>query len=337
MTRGVLVGEIMDSLSNLNNQVKIRCSLGFTDLNKFSEDFFAGLLSRIYDINLKNLNSERSNEPGLDLGDESNSIAFQVTSQADSSKINSTLEKITEAQKTKFKIIKILIIGEKQNSYSAIKPQLIEKFSFTRPGRKDPEDFVEFNIIDTKNLLRDLMGLEVEQIYEIHKFVAADMQRVIIDLEIPKRDGTYNTSLLSRVEIAPETKAKNASLILDDNDFNALSLSDINGFFDQLASVTRVTREVYYFIIAKGEFRDDTFHLYQDEAVRMLGISNNKLQEELTILRRKRLIYEPDEIEPELTLLLIKEELGYMLLRVKEDLDLYKIIVGLDFTKLDKD
>ncbi|RXM43911.1 SMEK domain-containing protein [Flavobacterium sp. YO12] len=93
MTRGILIGEIVDSLSILNNQISLRCSLGFTDLNKVSEDFFAKLLNRIYNYSLINLNENRSNEPGLDIGDESNSIAYQVTSQVDSSKITSTLEK----------------------------------------------------------------------------------------------------------------------------------------------------------------------------------------------------------------------------------------------------
>ena len=102
MTRGILIGEIIDKLSNLNNQVNFRCSMKLFDLNKVCEDFFCKLLNEIYGYSLTNLNAERSNQPGIDLGDEGRSIAFQITSQSDSSKVNDTLEKISDEQFAKY-------------------------------------------------------------------------------------------------------------------------------------------------------------------------------------------------------------------------------------------
>ena len=335
MTRGILIGEIIDNLSNLNNQINFRCSLGLTDLNKVSEDFFCKLLNLIYGYELRNLNSQRSNEPGIDLGDESISIAFQITSQSDSAKINSTLQRITDEQKLKFKLIKILIIGQKQGSYSAINPDLINKFQFTKTGKNDPEDFISFNIIDTKDLLRDIISLDIKEINEIYNFVNEEIQKITIELEIPKSDGSYPTTLLNRIEITPETKARNAKVILDNSEFSNLSLVDINNYFDQLSSITRVTREIYYFIIYKGTFESDTICIYIDEAVRMLNISEKRLNQELTILTRKRLIFDIDEENPQIRLLLKNDDLVYMLLEIKDKMDLYKIIVSLDFTKLD--
>lgn len=336
MTRGILIGEIIDNLSNLNNQINLRCSLGFTDLNKVSEDFFAKLLNLIYPYNLKNLNTERSNEPGLDIGDESNSVAFQVTSQSDSAKINSTLEKITLEQKTKFELIKILIIGQKQGSYTAIKPELVSQYQYTKTGKSQPEDFIDFNIVDIKDLLREIITLDFKQIHEIYKFIKDEIQNIVIELEVPRTDGTYPTSLLSRKEIKPETKAKNAKLILDNSEFSDLKLQEINDFFLQLASITRVTREIYYFIIDEGEFEGDTFSIYLDEAVRKLNISEKRLLQELTILERKKLIFFTDELNPTLTLFIKKEEIGHMLNEIKTKMNLNKIIVNLDFTELDK-
>lgn len=336
MTRGILIGEIIDNLSNLNNQINLRCSLGFTDLNKVSEDFFAKLLNLIYSYNLKNLNTERSNEPGLDIGDESNSIAFQITSQSDSAKINSTLEKITSEQKNKFELIKILIIGQKQGSYTAIKPELISKYQYTKASKSQPEDFIDFNIVDIKDLLREIITLDFKQIHEIYKFIKEEIQNIFIELEVQKTDGSYPTSLLSRKEITPETKAKNANLILDKAEFSTLDLNEINDFFVQLASITRVTREIYYFIIDEGEFEDDTFNIYFDEAIRKLNISEKRLLQELRILERKKLIFSLDDFEPKLTLLMKKEEIGHMLNEIKTKMNLNKIIVNLDFTELDK-
>lgn len=95
ITRGHLIGEIIDNLSSLQLQVENRCSIGLTNLNKYLEDFFKEILNSIHGLSLVNLNSSRNNEPGLDLGDETNSIAFQVTSQKTVQKINATLEKLT--------------------------------------------------------------------------------------------------------------------------------------------------------------------------------------------------------------------------------------------------
>ena len=335
MTRGILIGEIVDNLSNLNNQINLRCSLGFTDLNKVSEDFFAMLLNQIYSYNLKNLNATRSNEPGLDIGDESNSVAYQVTSQADSSKINNTLEKITEKQQKKFKLIKILIIGEKQGSYTALKTDLIGKFQHVKSGKSEPENFIDFNIVDIKDLLRDIITLDFKQIHTIYKFIKDEIQNVVIELEIPRTDGTYPTSLLSHRELSPETKAVNAKKILDNPDFSNLTLDKINKYFNELASVTRVTREIYYFIIDEGEFQDDTFIIFYDEAIRRLNIPDRRLQQELTILSRKNLIFDIDEEQPKLTLK-VNNEIAYMLSEIKANMDLNIIIINLDFTKLDK-
>jgi hypothetical protein len=335
MTRGILIGEIIDNLSNLNNQITLRCSLGFTDLNKVSEDFFAKLLNQIYSYNLSNLNATRSNEPGLDIGDESKFVAFQVTSQADSTKINNTLEKITTEQQEKFKLIKILIIGEKQGSYTAIKPELIEKFQHTKSGKLEPENFIDFNVVDIKDLLRDIITLDFKLIHTIYKFIKEEIQDVFIELEVPRTDGSYPTSLLTFRELSPETKAVNARKILENPDFSNLTLNRINNYFKELASVTRVTREIYFFIIDEGEFQDDTYSIYYDEAIRKLNISDKRLQQELAILQRKKLIFDIDEEEPKLTLK-VNDEIAYMLADIKSNMDMNKIIINLDFTKLDK-
>ncbi len=70
LTRGKLLGDIMEGLGQLNFVLQTRNRLGLYDLNKCCEDFIKDLLNLIYGYNLSNLNETRSNEPGLDLGDE---------------------------------------------------------------------------------------------------------------------------------------------------------------------------------------------------------------------------------------------------------------------------
>src|SRR5690606_24643768 len=108
ITRGIIIGGLIDDLSILESQINMRCQVGLTDLNKFCEDFFKEVINISYNINLKNLNESRSNAPGLDLGDKKNKIAYQITSTSTSLKINNTLEKISEEQLKNYDQFKVL-------------------------------------------------------------------------------------------------------------------------------------------------------------------------------------------------------------------------------------
>ncbi|RXM43912.1 hypothetical protein [Flavobacterium sp. YO12] len=229
----------------------------------------------------------------------------------------------------------MLIIGDKQKTYTAIKQDLIDKFSYKKSGKPEPEDFIEFNISDTKTLLRDIISLDFKDIHAIYNFIKEEIQSVVIELEVSRTNGSYPTSLLTHREISPETRAINAQKILREEEFSELTLEKINGYFSQLAAITRVTREIYFFIIDEGEYNSDTFCIYQDEAIRKLNINPKKLREELTILERKNLIYSVDEEDPKIILKIIEPDIAFMLSYIKENLDLHKIIVNLDFTKLD--
>jgi len=86
-SRGYFVGQVIDDLDAIASQVRQRCKLGQTDLNRVLEDFFKELLNLVYGINLQNLNKDRSNAPGLDLGDKAPGVkvAYQITCQRDPS------------------------------------------------------------------------------------------------------------------------------------------------------------------------------------------------------------------------------------------------------------
>ena len=108
ITRGYFIGEIIDELANIAHQVDNRCKLNLTDLNKYLEDFFKEILNRLLDLHLENLNNERSNAPGLDLGDPLKRRAFQITSEKTSTKINNTLETILDEDRMAYSEITIL-------------------------------------------------------------------------------------------------------------------------------------------------------------------------------------------------------------------------------------
>jgi len=71
LTRGHLIGQIVDDLSGISAQAKQRARLHLFDIHTHVEDFAKEILNRALGLSPSNLNQEHSNNPGLDLGDAS--------------------------------------------------------------------------------------------------------------------------------------------------------------------------------------------------------------------------------------------------------------------------
>ena len=150
ITRGYFIGQIIDELSSITEKMKNRAKLGLTDIHIHLEDFYRDILNITLSINLKNLNQGRKNSPGIDLGDETHGIAFQVTGNKDSSKVNDTLKKAS-SQSITYPEIKILTLQNKQGSYS-IDNKLAKPFNFS-----------EEDIWDVNDVLNKVMYLEIDK------------------------------------------------------------------------------------------------------------------------------------------------------------------------------
>lgn len=74
-------------------EIKFNTRLGYFDINKLSEGLSLKLLNAIFGYNLRDLEKEKKNFPGIDLGDDNaNKIAFQVTSRVDFQKFKEDIE-----------------------------------------------------------------------------------------------------------------------------------------------------------------------------------------------------------------------------------------------------
>lgn len=173
ITRGHFIGEIVDELSSVANQIATRSKLGILDLNVFSENFFRDVINALYDWKLENLNQSRSNEPGLDLGDKVSRIAIQVTSRSDAAKVISTLKKITAEQAAAYDKIFVFVAGQKQGSYT-LDATLCNKYGFD-----------EENILDVKDLCRKAMDLPIDKLQALHRLIRMNVVKVLIELELP--------------------------------------------------------------------------------------------------------------------------------------------------------
>lgn len=250
ITRGHYIGEIVDELSAISEQIKLRNKLGLTDLTVIVENFFRDLLNVTLGAQLENLNKHRSNEPGLDLGDDLIGLGIQVTSTVSSDKVNKTLERITTEQTAKYQKVVVLAVGKRQASYT-LKLQLVKKHNFS-----------EDNIWDIDALARQVVSLEIDKLQEVHRIVRANTVRLRIELEVPDDDGKYPTSGFDQWEsrIAPKPGSGDPFLKFYDTEYDELDEADrvkvrkaIVKLANRLILLPRITREFLAMLFERRE------------------------------------------------------------------------------------
>ena len=153
--------EIRDLLSSFITKIKGSTALGLTDINKFSEVFILELFRELYNISsLRNLNIEKKNFPGLDLGDDVSGMAFQVTATSDLTKVKDTLLKVIDNKLyERFSSIQIFVITEKQTTYSQTAIDKITQGLFQFNVARD--------IIDYRDILSICATLELDHLIRV--------------------------------------------------------------------------------------------------------------------------------------------------------------------------
>ena len=84
--------ELREVVSRLITEVDLSTKQGRQDINLISEDAWIPILKEVYQCpNLINLNKKQRNFPGIDLGDEQDRVAFQITASTNLQKVKKTL------------------------------------------------------------------------------------------------------------------------------------------------------------------------------------------------------------------------------------------------------
>ncbi|MBZ9772493.1 SMEK domain-containing protein [Mesorhizobium sp. CO1-1-8] len=250
ITRGYLIGEIVDNLTAVRADVEQRARLGLTDLNKFSEDFFKFILNKTYGYDLRSLNADRSNEPGLDLGDRKQRVAFQVTSRANKEKIETTYAKITDEQRQQYDDIRFFVVGWKQNSVS-LDESLREAVGFD----------LKTTVVDLNDLLMAIVPLEIDQLREVYDYVSKETVRIRAELEVPDEDGRYKTTLADKLEKRQSPQISDCvrfqgphSEVLGKTATEVRA--DIETMSRHLQRLPRLTREFLAYMVERAEEND---------------------------------------------------------------------------------
>lgn len=129
-----LINQFRELNSQLKAEVESASAMCLYDTHKVAENLMCKLLCQLCGYrNLRNLNRDNGNYPGIDLADDQARIAFQITATSDLSKVKHTLETfLNHNLHQKYDRLVLYVLTQKQNSYSqeSINTSLDGKFKF---------------------------------------------------------------------------------------------------------------------------------------------------------------------------------------------------------------
>ncbi|WP_299095539.1 SMEK domain-containing protein [uncultured Metabacillus sp.] len=238
--RNKKVDKIIKNLTLIHYYVKSRNkSAGYTDINKDCEEFFAGLFNIVLQSNLIRLEKIKKDHKGIDLGDEQNSIAMQITSSTKRKKIIDTItafeDESLKLYKKYNKILYVFIIGEKKE-YKTFDSVIKKKY--------------RLQIIDIYDLISVIINSKEELIEEVVEYIGANIDGHFLN------ELAYNTGYLPKEEKEEIKKFKNAKTFIVDyfgeslNSTNAMDIvKDINILIKKLSCIDKSSRELLYSLI----------------------------------------------------------------------------------------
>jgi hypothetical protein len=203
--------QLRDVVSRIVVQVELATSQVRTDINLALEDAFIPILKSVYNLpHLVNLNRKQKNYPGIDLGDDHDRVAFQITSTTTLDKVKATVRQFMDrAYYNTFDELFILMLARKQASYSqaSINEMLTDRFAFN----------CKKHIIDLGDLLGLVSGLRLaaqERVLAEFKHILGEVDAFISFSSDGVAAPTAITSNLQRIRL-PEA-AYVAELTIDD-------------------------------------------------------------------------------------------------------------------------
>ena len=236
----VLVREVLDEkfveiLSNLNIEIDELGKAHLLNIHTESEIFYMQLLNNIYGWKLNNANSVKMNYPGIDLIDEENQIAIQVTADYSSKKIKKTLAsdiiKELAAQNYTLKFCFIGIDNRKHKKLSAYANIFNIAYS---PSSDDItlDDLVsDFNMIvdlDKKKEIVDYLEKETGKKFKLTQ----ELSQKNLRLSLEELGARYTP---------------NANVDTSINDFFSSFVKD-ETFLDNLYKVITISKEVLSYV-----------------------------------------------------------------------------------------
>ena len=158
MRQQELLIEARDLLAQFVTRVRGAAAMGHTDINVISEAFLTDLLTETFDLpGLRNLNREQRNFPGLDLADDAEGVAYQITATSDLSKIKDSLKTVVaERLYIRYPRVRVYVLTEKQGSYSQSAIDSVTQGHLQFDAKSDIQDY--------RDVLRALSTLPMDRV-----------------------------------------------------------------------------------------------------------------------------------------------------------------------------
>lgn len=190
--RQTYISIITKRLTYLQKEVENFNSLNLTDINVFAENFYRDLFNLI-GFKFNNTNFESNNFAHIDLIDDVNKKAIQVTSQNDNTKIKEAIDGFFAKPENQYYKLQILLISKDAKNYRT-------KFGKNFNHREDVLDIKRLlaiiNDLQEIDKIKDLADFlnnnilterqktecsEVETIMELINYLSLNKNRIIID------------------------------------------------------------------------------------------------------------------------------------------------------------
>lgn len=324
MTLGKALEDISNALGRLRHQISMENAAGFFSKNKILENVILPVLAKTYDLpNLHNANVGGANEPYVDLVDDGEKVAFQVTTERHSAKVTETLTGFV-ASKTfkKYKTLRFFILAPTDVSFQKASREKWLKISTGKFVFKPTDDIVQFT-----GLYRAISNLSQPKVREIRDLLAQsvvgeewiDVRSLLADQAImqvnrEKETGKYipdvfvetsSTKALSRVFWHPRLFFGE---ILDS--VSRCRLPVWNKFFSRcgLPLLPRINAEQFR-IAAKQEEIVSAARQIEQELQHLVTVANqfDREQHSTTIAPEKRDFYDQNSWHVDATLRAIQE------------------------------
>jgi hypothetical protein len=191
-------------------QVQGSAAMNRTDINRISEVVLIPLFAELFGYkNLKSLNTpQQPNYPGIDLGDETARVAFQITSSADNEKLKETLTQFVKNEfYEQYDRLIIYILTTKQKTYSGSGHKEIIQDTFVFDRKNDIKDY--------RDLLAIVNGFQIDKARRIEDILEANFgnRNAVRLVDAPSHEG--EEIYLNLLEISFPDTVYIADLVVD--------------------------------------------------------------------------------------------------------------------------
>lgn len=315
--------KIILNLSILRYMISSKVSNGFYDINKQCEPFFMEILNILYGWKL--VKAREVNHPGIDLFDDINKIAIQVTSQKSLSKVEKTIAIFDEKQySTKYNRLIVLNVLAKANHSKEIKAKSI---TFDQDS----------DIIDVEDLIKEIEKCSDEKFERIFAYIDGQLGSFI-------KANIDRSSLL--VKDRPDyqnSEAVNYNKVKKYMTSNRIDLKEFDEFkaeatkkHSQLLGLSQKQRQAIFVTISKGTLSKIRLLTLGEILENSFGYSRPDVGNTLQILQRENILWDDENSElSERTVTASNEWFWGYAKEILQNEDLHSLIIDLKFIVFD--